>query len=149
LRFRIDGENVIVSDSTIFESEPRDDQPVVVRLSGEFDIRYRRTLENTLRDCLASRKSTLIDLSEVTFMDARCVWELAVYCQLGRGRMVLCNPSQNVEVSVAACDLEDWLDFIYSAELGLPSGYDAASISHNAAIKMRQGSPPCINYTQR
>jgi anti-anti-sigma factor len=149
LRFRIDGENVIVSDSTIFESEPRDDQPVVVRLSGEFDIRYRRTLENTLRDCLASRRSTLIDLSEVTFMDARCVWELAVYCQLGRGRMVLCNPSQNVEVSVAACDLEDWLDFIYSAELGLPSGYDAASNSHNAAIKMRKGSPPCINYTQR
>jgi anti-anti-sigma factor len=149
LRFRIDGDSVIESDSTIFESEPRDDQPVVVKLSGEFDIRYRRTLENTLRDCLASRRSTLIDLSEVTFMDARCVWELAVYCQLGRGRMVLCNPSQNVEVSVAACDLEDWLDFIYSAELGLPSGYDAASISHNAAIKMRQGSPPCINYTQR
>jgi anti-anti-sigma factor len=149
LRFRIDGDSVIESDSTISESEPRDDQPVVVKLSGEFDIRYRRTLENTLRDCLASRKSTLIDLSEVTFMDARCVWELAVYCQLGRGRMVLCNPSQNVEVSVAACDLEDWLDFIYSAELGLPSGCAAGSNSHNAAIKMRKGSPPCINYTQR
>ena len=111
---------MIKNDSTIFESAQCDDQPVLVKLSGEFDIRYRRTLEHTLRDCLASGRLTLVDLSEVTFMDARCVWELAVYSQLGRGRMVLCNPSQNVEVSVAACDLEDWLDFIYSAELGLP-----------------------------
>ena len=140
---------MIVSDSTIFESTQRDEQPVLVKLSGEFDIRYLRTLEDMLRDCLASGRLTLVDLSEVTFMDARCVWELAVYCQLGRGRMVLCNPSQNVEVSVAACDLEDWLDFIYSAELGLPSGYDGASNSHDAAIKMRKGSSPCINYTQR
>ena len=140
---------MIKNDSTIFKSAQRDDQPVLVKLSGEFDIRYRRTLEHTLRDCLASGRLTLVDLSEVTFMDARCVWKLAVYCQLGRGRMVLCNPSQNVEVSVAACDLEDWLDFIYSAELGLPSGYDGASNSHNAAIKMRKGSSPCINYTQR
>jgi anti-anti-sigma factor len=143
------GDSVIKNDSTIFESAQCDVQPVLVKLSGEFDIRYRRALEHTLRDCLASGRLTLVDLSEVTFMDARCVWELAVYCQLGRGRMVLCNPSQNVEVSVAACDLEDWLDFIYSAELGLPSGYDGASNSHNAAIKMRKGSSPCINYTQR
>jgi anti-anti-sigma factor len=149
LRFRIDGDSVIESDPTIFESEPRDDQPVLVKLSGEFDVQYQRTLENTLRDCLASRKSTLIDLSEVTFMDARCVWELAVYYQLGRGRIVFCNPSQNVGVSVAACDLEDWLDFICSAELGLPSGYDAASISHNTAIKTRKGNRPCISYIQR
>jgi anti-anti-sigma factor len=140
---------VIESDSTIVESAQRDEQPLLVKLSGEFDIRYLRTLENMLRDCLASGRSTLVDLSEVTFMDSRCVWELAVYCQLARGRMVLSNPSQNVEVSVAACDLEDWLDFIDSAGLGLPSGYDAASNSHNAAIKMRKGSPPCINYTQR
>ena len=140
---------MIKNDSTIFKSAQRDDQPVLVKLSGEFDIRYRRTLEHTLRDCLASGRLTLVDLSEVTFMDARCVWKLAVYCQLGRGRMVLCNPSQNVEVSVGACDLEDWLDFIYSAEPGLPSGYDGASNSHDAAIKMRKGSSPCINYTQR
>ena len=140
---------MIQNDSTIFESAQRDDPPVLVKLSGEFDIRYRRTLENTLRDCLASGRSTLVDLSEVTFMDSRCVWELAVYYQLGRGRIVLCNPSRHVGVSVAACDLEDWLDFIYSAELGLPSGYDGASNSHNAAIKKRKGSSPCVNYTQR
>jgi anti-anti-sigma factor len=143
------GDSVIKNYSTICESAQCDDQPVLVKLSGEFDIRYRRTLEHTLRDCLASGRLTLVDLSEVTFMDSRCVWELAVYCQLGRGRMVLCNPTQNVEVSVAACELEDWLDFIYSAELGLLSGYDGATNSHNAAIKIRKGSSPCINYTQR
>jgi hypothetical protein len=67
-------------------------------------------------------------------MDARCVWELAVYYQLGRGRIVLCNPSRHVGVSVAACDLEDWLDFIYTTELVLWSDY-AAGVSS----RKRQG----------
>jgi anti-anti-sigma factor len=140
---------VIVSDSTIFESAQRDDPPVLVKLSGEFDIRYRRTLKNTLRDCLASGKSTLVDLSEVTFMDSRCVWELAVYYQLGRGRIVLCNPSQDVGVSVAAYDLEDWLDFIYTTDLRLSPDCAAANISHNTTIKTRKLSRPCMNYIQR
>ena len=138
-----------MSDSTIFESAQRDDPPVLVKLSGEFDIPYRRTLKNTLRDCLASGKATLVDLSEVTFMDSRCVWELAVYYQLGRGRIVLCNPSQDVRVSVAAYDLENWLDFIYTTDLRLPRGCAAANISHNTIIKTRKLSRPCMNYIQR
>jgi anti-anti-sigma factor len=140
---------VIENDSMIFESPQRDDQPVVVKLSGEFDIRYRRTLENVLRDCLASGRSTLVDLSEVTFMDSRCLRELAVYYQLGRGRIILCNPSQDVGVSVAACNLEDWLDFIYTTDLRLSPGYAAGSISQIAARITRKGNHPCINYTQR
>lgn len=128
LRFRTDGGSVKVSDSTIFESTQRDEQPVLVKLSGEFDIRYLRTLENMLRDCLASGRSTLVDLSEVTFMDSQCVWELAVYYQLGRGRIILCNPSQDVGVSVAAYDLEDWLDFIYTTDLRPSPGCAAANI---------------------
>lgn len=140
---------MIVSDSTIFGSAQRDEQPVLVKLSGEFDIRYLRTLENTLRDCLASGRSTLVDLSEVTFMDSRCVWELAVYYQLGRGRIILCNPSQDVGVSVAAYDLEDWLDFIYTTDLGLSPGCAAANISHNTTTKTRKVSRPCINFIQR
>lgn len=140
---------MIVSDSTIFESAQRDEQPVLVNLFGEFDIRYLRTLENMLRDCLASGRSTLVDLSEVTFMDSRCVWELAVYYQLGRGRIILCNPSQDVGVSVAAYDLEDWIDFIYTTDLRLPPGCTAANISPNTTIKTREGSRPCINYIQR
>lgn len=129
---------MIVSDSTIFESAQRDEQPVLVNLFGEFDIRYLRTLENMLRDCLASGRSTLVDLSEVTFMDSRCVWELAVYYQLGRGRIILCNPSQDVGVSVAAYDLEDWIDFIYTTDLRLPPRCAAANISHNTTIKTRK-----------
>jgi anti-anti-sigma factor len=143
------GDSVIQNDSTIFASAQRDDQPVLVKLSGEFDIRYRRTLDNTLRDCLASGRLTLVDLSEVTFMDSRCVWELAVYYQLGRGRIILCNPSQDVGVSVAAYDLEDWLDFIYTTNLRLSPGCAAANISHNTTITTRKLSRPCINYTQR
>jgi anti-anti-sigma factor len=149
LRLRTEGGSVIENDSTIFESAQRDDKAVLVKLSGEFDIRYLRTLENMLRDCLASGRSTLVDLSEVTFMDSRCVWELAVYYQLGSGRIVLCNPSQNVGVSVAAYDLEDWLDFVYTTDLSLPPGCAAASISHNAAIKTRKVSRRCISYIQR
>ena len=143
------GDRVIQNDSTIFASAQRDDQPVLVKLSGEFDIRYRRTLEHTLRDCLASGRLTLVDLSEVTFMDSRCVWELAVYYQLSRGRIVLCNPSRHVGVSVAACDLEDWIDVIYTTELRLWSGCAAGSIFQNAARKTRKGNHPGINYTQR
>ena len=140
---------MIVSDSTIFESAQRDEQPVLVKLSGGFDIRYLRTLENMLRDCLASRRPALVDLSEVTFMDSQCVWELAVYYQLGRGGIILCNPSQDVGVSVAAYDLEDWIDFIYTTDLRLPPGCAAANISHNTTIKTRKLSRPCINYIQR
>jgi anti-anti-sigma factor len=143
------GDSVINNDSTICESAQRDDQPVLVKLFGEFDIRYRRTLENTLRNCLASGRSTLVDLSEVTFMDSRCVWELAVYHQLGRGRIVLCNPSRHVGVSVAACNLEDWIDVIYTTDLRLSPGYAAVSISQNAARKARKGNCQCTNYTQR
>ncbi len=149
MRHMTHGDSVIQNDSTIFRRAQRDDQPVLVKLSGEFDIRYLRTLENTLRDCLASGRSTLVDLSEVTFMDSRCVRELAVYYQLGRGRIILCDPSQDVGVSEVACDLEDWIDFIYTTDLRLSPGYAAGSISQNAARKTRKGNCPCINYTQR
>ena len=139
----------MVSNSPVFVSAQRDNQPELVKLSGEIDIRCRSVLEDTLRDCLASGRPALVDLSEVTFMDSRCVWELAVYYQLGRGRIVLCNPSRHVGVSVAACDLEDWLDFIYTTDFRLSPGCAAGSISQNAARKTRKGNRPCINYTQR
>jgi anti-anti-sigma factor len=110
------------SDLTMFESaqrDGRDDRPVMVKLSGELDVRYRRTLQEALRACLASGRPTLVDLSEVTFMDSRCLRELAIHYQLGTGRMVLCDPSQEVEVGVAACDLEGWLDFVYTPAPGI------------------------------
>jgi anti-anti-sigma factor len=134
LRLMTHGDSVIKNDSTIFESAQRDEQPVLVKLSGEFDIRYRRTLANTLRDCLASGRSTLVDLSEITFMDSRCLWELAVYYQRGRGRMVLCNPSRHVGVSVAACDLEDWIVSSTQPTLGCRQ-----AAPWGASVRTRQG----------
>ena len=128
----------MVSNSTVFVSAQRDNQPELVKLTGEIDIRCRSALEDTLRDCLASGRQALVDLSEVTFMDSRCVWELAVYYQLGRGRIVLCNPSRHVGVSVAACDLEDWIDFIYTTDFRLSPGCAAGRMSQNAARKRKK-----------
>ena len=106
------------SDSTTLgaaRSGRSEDRPRLVKLSGEFDVRYHRILEDTLSNCLASGRLTLVDLSEVTFMDSRCVRELAVHYQFGEGRLALCDPSREVGLSVAACDLEGWIDFIYTA----------------------------------
>ena len=88
---------------------------MLVGLSGEFDVRYQKILEDTLSDCSASGRLTLVDLSGVTFMDSRCVRELAIHYQLGEGRVTLCDPSWELELSVAVCDLEAWLDFVYTS----------------------------------
>ena len=126
---RTDGGSAIQSDSTIFGAAHRDrgeGRPKLVKLSGEFDVRYQRILEDILSGCLASGRLTFVDLSGVTFMDSRCVRELAVYYQLGRGRVALCDPSWELELSVAACDLEGWIDFVYTTGLqrfaGQPRG---------------------------
>ena len=122
---RTDGGGVIKSDSAIFEVAQRDgreDGAVLVKLSGEFDVCYEKVLEDTLSDCLASGRPAFVDLSEVTFMDSRCVQELAVYYQLGKERVALCDPSKELELSVAACDLEDWIDFVYTTGLERSAG---------------------------
>ena len=142
------------SESTMFESaqrDGRDDRPVMVKLSGELDVRYRRTLEDTLRACLAAGRPTLVDLSEVTFMDSRCLRELAIHyqLQLGTGRLALCDPSQEVEVGVAACDLGEWLDFVYTTGSGHPPCYAAESVFHKTAKGPKKGIRPCAHLTQR
>jgi anti-anti-sigma factor len=109
------------SDSTISETARRNrsgDRPILVKLFGELDVRYQKILEDVLSDCLASGRPTLVDLSEVTFIDSRCVRELVVHNQLGHGSMALCDPSREVELSVAACDLEEWIDFVHTTDLG-------------------------------
>ena len=128
-----EGGSATLSDSTILGATQRDrseDRPVLVSLSGEFDVRYHRVLEDTLSDCLASGRPTLVDLSGVTFMDSRCARELAIHYQLGEGRVALCDPSREVELSVAACDLEAWIDFVYTTPIN-PAG-EAASTFHRA-----------------
>ncbi len=129
-RDRTGGGGTIKSDSTISETARRDrreDKPILVKLCGEFDVRYQKILEDTLSDCLALGRPTFVDLSEVTFMDSRCVRELAIHYQLRKGRVALCDPSWEVELSVAACDLEEWIDFVYTTS-GDPPGYTAPSV---------------------
>jgi anti-anti-sigma factor len=136
----IDGGSAIQSNFTIpgagqgGESEGR---PVLVRLLGEFDVRYQTILGGTLSDCLASGRLTLVDLSGVTFMDSRCARELVIHYQLGEGRVALCDPSREVKLSVAACDLEVWIDFIYTTP-GDPPGDAAASVFLRAAISTEE-----------
>ena len=145
---RSDGGSAIQSDSTILGGAQRggsEDRPRLVRLSGEFDVRYKRILEDTLSDSLASGRLTLVDLSGVTFMDSRCVRELAFHYQLGEGLLALCDPSMEVELSVAACDLESWFDFIYTtaeasaeAPAGDPARNAAGSDSQKAATSTEE-----------
>ena len=125
LGYKDDGGSAIMSDSPIFETAQRDrreDHPILVKLFGEVDVRYQKILDGTLSDCLASGRPTFVDLSRVTFMDSRCVLELAVHYQLGNGRVALCDPSREAELGVAACDLEEWIDFLYTTDLGRSAG---------------------------
>lgn len=52
-----------------------------------------------------------MDVSGVTFLDCLCVRELAVHYQLHAERLALCDPSRQVRLGVAVCDLEDWIGF--------------------------------------
>jgi anti-anti-sigma factor len=118
---KANGGSVIKSDSTISETARRNrrgDRPVLVKLFGEIDVRYQKILEDVLSTCLGSGRPTLVDLSEVTFIDSRCVRELVVHHQIGQGSMALCDPSREVELGVAACDLEEWIDFVYTTDRG-------------------------------
>jgi anti-anti-sigma factor len=140
-----------MSGSTIFEvaqRDGRDDGAVLVKLSGEFDVRYEKVLEDTLSDCLASGRPAFVDLSEVTFMDSRCVRDLAISYQLGEGRVALCDPSREVELSVAASDLEEWMDFVYMIP-GDPRGHATPRVFHEAAIRPEKGICPCAHHTRR
>lgn len=84
---------------------------LLVVFSGEWDVRYRRTLEETLGAVLSQGEPTFVDLSGITFLDASCAEELAVQHQLHADALVLCNPSPEVELAVSACDLEGWIEF--------------------------------------
>src|ERR671916_2007409 len=139
LRDRTNGGSAMKSDTAMFETAQRDmceGRPILAKLSGELDVLYQKMLGDALGDCLVSGRPTLVDLSEVTFMDSRCVQELAFYYQLGKERVALCDPSQELELSVAACDLEDWVDFVYTTSSD-PPGNAAASAFHKAVMKTK------------
>ena len=84
---------------------------ILVELSGEFDVGAKRALGKMLDGVARWDRPVYVDLSGVTFLDASCLWELVVQYQLHGDHLTLSNPSWQVELSVAACDLEGWISF--------------------------------------
>ena len=75
---------------------------VLVELSGEFDLFCLEAFEDALDEAATFGGPVFVDLSSVTFMDAVCFKELVRRARLGR--LKLCRPSPEVELSAAACD---------------------------------------------
>jgi anti-anti-sigma factor len=80
---------------------------VRIGLSGELDLQCLPELKRTLRAAIGSGRRVWVDLSEVTFMDALCMSELAVQYQLHSDRLILWRPSPEVRLTLAICELED------------------------------------------
>jgi len=143
---------MIKSDSTIFETERHYrsvDRPILVKLFGELDVRYQKTLDSILSDCRALGRPTLVDLSEVTFLDSRCVRELAVHYQVGKGRVALCDPSQEAELSVAACDLEEWIDFVHTTDLGRSAKPRCGEHLSQGGNESKKGTCSCAHHSRQ
>jgi anti-anti-sigma regulatory factor len=62
------------------------------------------------------RRSTMVDLSEVTFLDVGATRELTIRSRLYAHRLTLCNPSPEVRASVDACGFQEWFDFHSGSE---------------------------------
>ena len=77
----------------------------LVKLSGELDVHDLRTLHETLSLVLSTGLSTIVDLSDVTFLDVRCARELAVRSRL-YDHLMLRAPSWQAEASFEVCGHE-------------------------------------------
>ena len=101
---------------------------VLVELTGEFDVSCLVPFGYALRRALGLGRRTFVDLSEVTFMDAPCLRELAPGSDAGPHK--LRRPSWQFRLGVAACDLEGSFE-IYPDD---DPGYEAV-ISEVCACK--------------
>lgn len=84
---------------------------LLVELAGEFDESNFTRLRDALQGIAASRRTTVVDLSRVTFLDLGATRELAACSQLHGRHVTFIDPSAEVLGSVAACCLEDWMRF--------------------------------------
>jgi len=81
----------------------------MVELRGELDLYSLGELRENLNRALGPRRSVLVDLSGITFLDLECARELAVRSQLDADRLTLRNPSPHVQASVEAFGMEGWI----------------------------------------
>ena len=84
---------------------------VLVELRGEFDGHNLEDLRRVLDSVVALRRTTMVDLSGVTFLDVGATRELAIRSRLYAHHLTFRNPSPEVRASVAACRFEKWFDF--------------------------------------
>jgi len=84
---------------------------VLVELRGEFDRHNLEHLREILDEVSTLQRPTMVDLSEVTFLDVGATRELTIRSRLCTHHLTLCNPSPEVRASVAACGFQEWFDF--------------------------------------
>lgn len=94
-----------VRDKVEIEIGTLDRTDFLVKLSGELDVHDLRTLHETLSLVLSTGLSTIVDLSDVTFLDVRCARELAVRSRL-YDHMMLRDLSWQAEASFKVCGHE-------------------------------------------
>ena len=84
---------------------------MTVELRGEWDLSSLGDLRETLNGVLDPGRSTIVDLSGITFLDLESARELAVRAQLYAHRLTLRNPSTWVMASLEAFGLGTWIPF--------------------------------------
>ncbi|MEW6638721.1 MAG: STAS domain-containing protein [Actinomycetota bacterium] len=97
------------------------DGALVVRFLGEFDFAAEGILERTIDEALAGSGRVVVDLSGITFLDARRTLELVFRFCLHGGRLALTAPSPQVAASVRACGLQGWVRFEPTASAADPA----------------------------
>lgn len=103
----VGAENLAVGtrDKIEIEAGALDRTDFLVKLSGELDVYDLRTLHETLSLVLSTGLSTIVDLSDVTFLDVRCARELAIRSRL-YDHLMLRDPSWQAEASFKVCGHE-------------------------------------------
>jgi anti-anti-sigma regulatory factor len=80
---------------------------IEVGMWGEFDAFSLPTLREVLDEVCAFGGPTVVDLSEITFLDLQSARELVVRSLIQTHQLVFQNPSPGVRASVRALGLED------------------------------------------
>jgi anti-sigma B factor antagonist len=73
----------------------------VVAVTGELDMAGARAFEETLLECVSGREPTILDLSQVSFMDSTAIGAMLAVrrqAELKPGRFaVVCEPGSEIE----------------------------------------------------
>ena len=102
---RAENLEVRTRDKVEIEIDALDRTNFLVKLSGELDVHDLRTLHDTLSLVLSTGLSTIVDLSDVTFLDVRCARELVVRSRI-YDHLMLRAPSWPAEASFKVCGHE-------------------------------------------